>query len=210
MAEELQFPEITVKSVALQFGELATRLKAPPGSLVSLVFADDWSSVIRSHALVEGAVTVMLSDVIDERLRDTFAKLELGKEDTGKLAFAKALNLLTDADRRFVRMLSSLRNRLAHDMQHLTFTFADHVGKMDKQQRDAWVTSLHAPVHQKWTTDWRKVCLEMPKIAVLYNVHSLCSLALTEAQMGAITREESANALQEMMQGRWRDDESDP
>src|SRR5688572_6693340 len=102
---------------------LEARLCVPADSIYSLGTEDDWSFVIKTHALVEGAVSVMLATCLDERLRTVFERLPLGDKDFGKAVFAKTLGLLTQDQVRFISQLSTLRNLLAHDPRSLNFTF---------------------------------------------------------------------------------------
>ena len=102
-----------VEVLAARLSHIEQQLEAPAGSLATLPHHDDWSVLIKSHALVEGAVSSMLSAALDPRLRKVFSLLELGKDSTGKLEFAKALDMLTSEQRAFVRELSKMRNLVA-------------------------------------------------------------------------------------------------
>ncbi|HEX9692263.1 MAG TPA: hypothetical protein VGA22_09215 [Gemmatimonadales bacterium] len=90
----------------------------PPGFYLSLLREDDWSFVIKLHALVEATVSRLLAGTcMRPELLDTFSRLELSNSTTGKLAFAKALGCLEEADRRFIRSLSEIRNDFVHDVR---------------------------------------------------------------------------------------------
>lgn len=93
-----------------------------------LTKGDDWTFVIKIHALVEAALTYLLvSELERPELADVIAKLETSDTRTGKVAFVKALKLLDDHHRRFVRALSELRNGLVHDVRNTSFSFAEPV-----------------------------------------------------------------------------------
>jgi hypothetical protein len=114
------------------------------GFLLHLYQEDDWSFVIKAHALIEAAVSQLLTQHVgDTRLSEVFERLELSNTQTGRLAFVKALNLLSDNERRFVRGFSELRNRLVHNVHNVRFRFADDLVVMGTNQRTAfldWVT----------------------------------------------------------------------
>jgi hypothetical protein len=115
--------------------KLTKELGVPDGALLSLISDNDWSAIIKSHALIEGAMTLLLTSALDEAaLSPAFSRLPLGEDITGKLAFAKALGLLQPKERRFIKRLSELRNMLAHDPHHLGFTLKAYVEGMDKNQ----------------------------------------------------------------------------
>lgn len=87
-------------------------------ALTKFYAEDDWSFVIKSHALIERAVTGMLIETTgDDRLKRTFERLPLSYEEMGKLSVAKEFDVLTKPQRRFIRTLSQLRNNLVHKVK---------------------------------------------------------------------------------------------
>ena len=85
-----------------------------------LSVGDDWSFVIKVHALIEAAVSHLLAEVAGQpALLDVFTQLELSNGRTGKIAFAKALECLEDYERGSIRKLSELRNQLVHGWSDL-------------------------------------------------------------------------------------------
>lgn len=119
------------------------------GFLVRLRDEDDWSFVIKAHALVEAAVSQLLTHHIgDVRLARLFDKLPLSDSETGRLAFLKALGLLTDGQRGFLQKFSELRNQLVHNVHNVRFRFVDHLATMDSNQRKsfaAWASYYGQP-----------------------------------------------------------------
>src|SRR6266852_4096201 len=89
-------------------------LGIPPGFCLKLRQDDDWSFVIKLHALIECAAAEQLTRTLRRKeLADTFSRLALSNLKTGKLALIKALNLLPSAHIQFIRNFSELRNALA-------------------------------------------------------------------------------------------------
>ena len=79
---------------------------------------NDWSFVIKAHALAEAAVSHLLTEAVKRpELSDLFSRLDMSNKTTGKAAFVKALGLLGEEERRFVSAFSELRNRLVHDVR---------------------------------------------------------------------------------------------
>ena len=70
-------------------------LGIPHGFCLKLREEDDWSFVIKVHALFECAVAEQLTRIFRRKeLADVFSRFELSNTKTGKLALIRALNLL--------------------------------------------------------------------------------------------------------------------
>lgn len=120
--------------------EIEKRTGVRPGFFEELIHEDDWSFIIKSHALIESACAQILSEKtgVKETI-DIFSRLELGARNTGKLAFLKAYGLLIEKERRFISALSELRNTLVHNVSHTSFVLHDYVNSLDKNQRAKFV-----------------------------------------------------------------------
>jgi hypothetical protein len=119
-----------------------SELGLPDGFLDRLVLEDDWSLVIKAHALVEATITHLLTAAVDVRLRKVFERLELSDRDKGKIVFAEALGLIGGAERRFIRQLSEVRNKLVHDVRQVSFTFDNYLQSLDKNQRSSFLDAV--------------------------------------------------------------------
>src|SRR5258705_158382 len=115
--------------------KLEEELGIKPGFMTAIFEEDDWSFVIKMHAVMEAAVGHLLTVVVGEpRLKPFFSRLELSGSTLGKVAVVKLLDLLEERDRRFIRSLSELRNDLAHDIRFVNFTFESHVQPMGNEE----------------------------------------------------------------------------
>lgn len=124
-------------------------LGLPADFLNSIHKGDDWTVIIRTHALVESMVSHLLTHAIgDVRLSRFFERLELGNVQTGKLALAGTLELLEPKERRFIKTLGELRNRLVHDIRNVNFNPREYFEALDKNQRRAF---LEATTY--WTSE---------------------------------------------------------
>jgi len=100
-----------------------------------LLEQDDWSFVIKSHALIETAVSQMIITVLGEnRLGQFIEKMPLNS----KITVAESLELLDAKQIRFVRWFSKLRNRLVHRFENLGFTFEKHMTSMTADELKQW------------------------------------------------------------------------
>jgi hypothetical protein len=114
-----------------------------------LVSNDDWSFVIKIHALLEASVTHHLVAQTDLRLRSVFERLEMSDPRAGKVAFARSLGLLSQEEQTFVRQLSELRNRLVHDPRNVSFDLKAHVAAMDPNQLRAFKKATSCSIDEE-------------------------------------------------------------
>jgi hypothetical protein len=114
--------------------QLEVELSLSSGFLEALKDEDDWSFVIKAHALIEAAVTHAL--VVRTGLENSaefFSYLELSASETGKLALAKSIDLLDEDERRFVRALSELRNKFVHDVKNVQMTLMKYIASVSNK-----------------------------------------------------------------------------
>ena len=91
---------------------------------------DDWSFIIKLHALFEAVCTQLLVFHLGEdKLSETFSKLELSNKSIGKLVFLKKMELIGKDDRKFIYSLSELRNQLVHNVANCEFDLKEMVAK---------------------------------------------------------------------------------
>lgn len=106
--------------------ELEQRMGLSSGFFEKLIQEDDWSFIIKLHALFEGACThLLLFHFQEPTLFEVLSRLELSNKSTGKLAFLDRLELLGKGDRRFISSLSEIRNTLVHDVTNHTFSLKE-------------------------------------------------------------------------------------
>ena len=130
------------KQYSKMLGMIEEDLKLPSGFLTALNHEDDWSFIIKSHALIEAALSNHLSKSIDSKLEPIFDKLELSNSRTGKLAFAEALGVLDSKQRMFIRKLSELRNTIVHNIHYINFDLKSYFMSLDKKQRDSFIEAF--------------------------------------------------------------------
>lgn len=106
-------------------------LGIPVSFLNRLGTDDDWTVVIKLHAMLEAGLNRIIGNALaDPRLSDIIARLDTGDRQKGKLAFAKALELVPGESRNLIRMLSELRNELVHDVRNFEFSFKKWIEEM--------------------------------------------------------------------------------
>ena len=102
---------------------ISARFGAPSAAIARMDKDDDWTFLIKIHALLEAALNTLLLCKVDKRLRSFVERLDTGSIDSGKLAWIKALGLLSAEQMQFVRLVSPIRNRIVHDVRHIEFSF---------------------------------------------------------------------------------------
>jgi hypothetical protein len=123
--------------------EIEKAVGVKPGFFVALLKEDDWSFVIKLHALVEAAVThllVVASGI--ERLGNVYALLELSDNRKGKLGFVRELDLMNSKYRHLIKTLSDVRNRLVHDVKNVGITLDQFVKQLDGQQSQNFIKAV--------------------------------------------------------------------
>lgn len=105
--------------------ELESKIGVAKNFFRNLTSADDWSFVIKLHALFEAACShLLLFHFKEPDLYEIFSRLELSNKTTGKIAFLEKIGLLGKENRRFISTLSELRNSLVHDVRNAEFSLS--------------------------------------------------------------------------------------
>ena len=116
--------------------QLEEDLRLPVGFFQDLAQEDDWSFVIKLHALIEAAVTHLLVETLARpSLHDIFSRIDISNVQTGKLAFADKLGLVSTDVKRFIRTLSELRNSFVHDVSNVNVDLTHFLERLPLSRR---------------------------------------------------------------------------
>jgi len=114
---------------------------------------DDWSFIIKLHALFEAVCTqLLISHLGEDKLSEVFSKLELSNKSSGKLVFLKQLELIGKNDRKFIYSLSELRNQLVHNVANFEFSLKEMVSKFTPSELKQF-TKTFSPFESVTVTD---------------------------------------------------------
>src|SRR5438445_12959245 len=97
--------------------QLENNLSLPKSFYRKLLKDDDWSFIIRLHALVEAAVSTLIIEALGHPQLTKIIK-RLGTQT--KRAMMKELKLFDKNHQEFLRVLSEVRNDFVHDTSHVT------------------------------------------------------------------------------------------
>lgn len=118
----------------------AVRLGLPSDFYAKLLNEDDWSFIIKANALVEAACSDALAAKFHApELAACLATLELGHKKHGKVALLRTLGAIEKEQASFLQVLYELRNRLAHNVSQISFTFKSYLGEIDPKERAAFI-----------------------------------------------------------------------
>jgi hypothetical protein len=142
---------------------------------------DDWSFVVKAHAFLESVICTLLSlhlrkPALEEVLAE---KVEMH----ARIEMTKALGLTTSLDRKAMRDLGTLRNRLVHNASETSFTFAAYFESkaLKKNFTDTFGQGL--PDHLGTPPVERSEFVEKnPKFAVFQAVLRIALYVVTEAK----------------------------
>lgn len=156
--------------------EFESQLGITTGFFERLLFEDDWTFLIKLHALIEAASTTLLVEALNKpELRDQFARTPLSDSEYGKLSLMKSLGIVSTPYRGFIRKLSELRNQSVHNIQYTNLNFKTLVMNTPKAKRAALADSLGVGMRGS-TQDRLKLLEENPKGLIW--VSALCLISL--------------------------------
>jgi len=116
--------------------EYESELGLSANFLVSLMNESDWSFVIKLNALIEAACTDSLVALLyAPELRDALSALDLAHPKYGKIALLRTMGSITSQQASVLQEIYQLRNKLAHNVHQVNFSFRAHIAGLDKQQK---------------------------------------------------------------------------
>ena len=137
--------------------------------LMSLDRDDDWTFVIRMHAILEAALNHLLIGQFDNPgLDPVMAALDTSSDRTGKIAFIKAYDLLQASARTFIRRFSELRNLVVRDVRNSDLNLAEYFQSLEKERQKSWKIALTSWMIFEPSEEVRNLAIRIPRVAI-YN-----------------------------------------
>lgn len=131
------------KELFQAINELEASIGLKQGFFSLLLKEDDWSFVIKIHALYEAAVSsLLLNSIGHKKLENFISRLELGDKSRGKLRLIKELGILNDRERKFIHSLSRIRNSFVHDVKNTQTSIEDYLNSLDKKERKDYIDTF--------------------------------------------------------------------
>lgn len=109
----------------------------PQGALWQLYNDDDWSFVIKIHAMFESAlVMAIVGKSSNPMLAKEYSKLPMeSTSGTSLISLSLAMEIIDKAEKRFLSRLCQLRNTYAHDFKMMGLALDEHFSMLDKNQK---------------------------------------------------------------------------
>ncbi len=146
-------------------GKLRDLFGLPPDFLGTLISEDDWSFVIKLHAFVESALTWSLEVHLQSvKLESFIARCDLSGGRTSKVECAISIGTVESDDVRFIRGLSKIRNRLAHNIRNVSFDLKKYLQAMSADEQGDFLTNAAAHF---WEDSLSKAEKEVKKQEIL-------------------------------------------
>ncbi|MCK4295869.1 MAG: hypothetical protein KAX28_04335 [Candidatus Marinimicrobia bacterium] len=122
---------------------LQSKIGLPDDFFKNLLNEDDWSFIIKLHALIESIVTSLIVFHFNEpNIKSVISRLEMSNRTTGKLAFLKATGLLGANNLKYIYALSELRNKFVHSIESCSISLPDWISKFDSNQMKSFALSF--------------------------------------------------------------------
>ena len=181
-------------------------------ALAMLAKEDDWSFVIKSHALIETIITQMIVEHSgDNKFEKIIKRLPLSDSQIGKAALCKELGLLNKTEISFIRFYSELRNSLVHNFENIHFNFQRYLREIDNNQKKKFYSNvLWFVKDEKDKSLWDFEKYKNTKIGLWLAIMQLfikCTLVINEKQTNKQVELKMTETSEELLSALLRDNE---
>jgi len=138
MENQVIFNDDLIKPCLLTVQAIETELELPSGFTKSFIKLDDWTFVVKGWAYLESILELLVWSKLDHmpnEFRKVISRIDSGNMRTGKLAFAKALNLIGPKEWKYLQSFSELRNRVAHGISDIQFDFIGFISSQEDKDK---------------------------------------------------------------------------
>jgi hypothetical protein len=145
---------------------------------------NDWTFIIKIHALIEVALNHMLAGQfkqgwfgLNRPEVSTFVEHFPLHGKTGKIAFARALGLMSKGPASFISLVSRLRGLLVHDIKNFDFDLVAHLKTLKPEDLEQWKTGLTFNLGEQVEEKFRQFSVEFPHFAIWNGCMSIFALS---------------------------------
>lgn len=119
------------------------KLGLTKGFYASILEDDDWTFIIKLSSLFEAACAMSIKSRLNETtLNVIIDHTELANKNCGKLAFLKALGVLTNPQCEFIRKVAEIRNIYAHNVCNVKMSIMDIIQSCGKDREKEIIKHL--------------------------------------------------------------------
>jgi hypothetical protein len=136
---------------------------------------DDWSLVIKLHALLETTLGWYLDNYLKPYgLEWLIGKMDLSGGRINKIEVALRTGGLDANQAKFIRAISKIRNRLVHNIRHVRFDLRDYISDLSTLEKHEFASDVLAiNVTDNWTEEervqLRASVINAPRVATFWN-----------------------------------------
>ena len=136
---------------------------------------DDWSFVIKAHALLESVVCQLLATHLKQPAMEYVLAQNVQMED--RIVMMKALGIADDNERRMMRLLGKIRNNLVHNAEQTDFTFSEYFKNRDNRRNftQAFATEWPDTIGTTRPINRSDYILQNPRYAIWVSVMQIVS-----------------------------------
>jgi len=138
MEIQIKFNDELLEPCLLTVQNIETELELPNGFSKAFLKLEDWTFVVKGWAYVESILELLVWSKIDHmplEFRKVISRIESGNMKTGKLAFAKALELIGPKEWKYLQSFCELRNRVAHGISDIQFDFIGFISSQEDKDK---------------------------------------------------------------------------
>jgi len=156
---------------------------------------DDWSLVIKLHALLETTLGWYLDGYLKPYGLDwLIGKMDLSGGRINKIEVALQTGGLDGSQAKFIRAVSKIRNRLVHNIRHVRFDLKDYISNLPASEKHEFSSDILAiNITDNWTEDervqLRASVINAPRAAVFWNTVYVVSFVTVYRRMTELNRE---------------------
>jgi len=157
-----------------------------------LVDENDWSFVIKTHALIESVLTRLIQTTVHpEGLKEFVTTFDLSGGRHSKVALLRNCDLLEDSEAKFVRGLSKIRNRLVHNVRYTSYDLSKFLSEhFSENDQDDFVQNTCRVYTEgkdlRRGSEARALCLEKPRLHIWLCALHVAAMATMRTQNAAL------------------------
>jgi len=188
--------EVLTEEIIEEVRKIEKKIQLPDGFFDALLSEDDWSFVIKAHALLEAICSELLIELLgNTSFSKVVYRMELSNKYTGKMAFLEACDILNKEERSFIVSMSTLRNELVHHIKNTRFSFREYIGSLDSNSKKNFIEAMgyvfHSDESGKVEGTDREYVLKEPKKTVWLSLQFIA--AIVSLQIDIIVYNRQAN-----------------
>lgn len=178
-----------------QFERLLSKSVEHNKFLSALSSNDDWTFIIKSHALIETVVTQLLITISGD---DNYSKLYQRMSISQKIELSRDLNLCTNQEYKFLKYYSQLRNKIVHKVEYLDFNFESYIKSLNKSEFKKFIDAMEIDDQKSNSSckDFNELLITKTKYALWLLILPLTIIFYSKGELTKGMKEVNEKALE--------------